>query len=70
MYKYERIIFWSSDDECFVCDVPELPGCKADGDTIEEAVANSEVIIDEWIETAKDAGRQIPEPKMRRLEYA
>ena len=63
MYKYERIIYWSNDDNRFVVEVPELAGCMADGSTIEEAVKNSEVIIEEWIETAKELGREIPEPK-------
>ena len=63
MYKYERIIYWSNDDNRFVVEVPELAGCMADGSTIEEAVKNSEVIIAEWIETAKELGREIPEPK-------
>ena len=63
MYKYERIIYWSKDDNRFVVEVPELAGCMADGSTIEEAVKNSEVIIEEWIETAKELGRDIPEPK-------
>lgn len=63
MYKYERIIYWSNDDNKFVVEVPELAGCMADGATVEEAVQNSEVIIEEWIETAKELGRDIPEPK-------
>ena len=50
MYKYERIIYWSNDDDAFIVEVPELPGCMADGKTIEEAIANTEVIIKEWIE--------------------
>ena len=64
-YKYEIIIYWSDEDKAFVAEVPELPGCMADGATYTEAVANVEVIIDEWIETAKDLGREIPEPKGR-----
>ena len=62
-YKYEIIIYWSEEDNAFVAEVPELPGCMADGATYSEAVSNVEVIIDEWIETAKDLGREIPEPK-------
>ena len=62
-YKYEIIIYWSDEDNAFVAEVPELPGCMADGATYSEAVSNVEVIIDEWIETAKDLGREIPEPK-------
>ena len=68
-YKYEIIIYWSKEDEAFIAEVPELPGCMADGATYAEAVANAETIIDEWIETAKSLGREIPEPKGR-LIYA
>ena len=68
-YKYEMIIYWSKEDEAFIVEVPELPGCMADGATYAEAVANAEVIIDEWMETAKSQGREIPEPKGR-LTYA
>lgn len=64
-YKYEIIIYWSDEDSAFVAEVPELPGCMADGSTYSEAITNVEVIIDEWIETAKDLGREIPEPKGR-----
>ena len=60
--KYERIIYWSDDDNKFIAEVPELPGCMADGNTPEEALRNSEIIISEWIETAKLLGREIPEP--------
>ncbi len=69
MYKYERIIYWSNDDNAFIVEVPELPGCMADGSTIEEAVKNSELMIKEWIETTKERGLDIPEPKGR-LMYA
>ena len=62
-YKYELIIYWSKEDEAFIAEVPELPGCMADGATYAEAVANAETIIEEWIETAKSLGREIPEPK-------
>lgn len=65
MSKYEIIIYWSSDDDAFVAEVPELPGCMADGETYQEALANAEVIIQEWLETAKEVGRPIPEPKGR-----
>ena len=65
MAKYEVIIYWSDDDRAFIAEVPELPGCAADGDTHQEALANVEVVIQEWIETAKELGRQIPEPKGR-----
>ena len=55
MYKYERIIYWSNDDNAFIVEVPELPGCMADGKTIEEAIANAEIIIKEWIEQFSDS---------------
>ncbi|PYS50859.1 MAG: hypothetical protein DMF68_05910 [Acidobacteria bacterium] len=64
-YKYEIIIYWSEEDNAFIAEVPELPGCMADGATYAEAVANAETVIDEWIETAKELGREIPEPKGR-----
>ena len=67
--RYEMIIYWSDEDEAFVVEVPELPGCAADGPTYEEAVANAKVVIMEWIETARDLGRPIPEPRGR-LMYA
>ena len=67
--KYGIIIFWSEDDEAFVAEVPELPGCMADGKTYREALKNAEQIIDEWIETAQEEGRPIPQPKGR-LMYA
>jgi predicted RNase H-like HicB family nuclease len=63
MSKYEIIIYWSEEDKTFIAEVPELAGCMADGETYQEALANAEVIIEEWIETAKDLGRQIPESK-------
>ena len=69
MYKYERIIYWSKDDNKFIVEVPELPGCMVDGETIEDAVKNSELIISEWIDTAGMLGREIPQPKGR-LIYA
>ncbi len=65
MIKYEVIIYWSDEDQVFIAEVPELPGCTADGATYKEALANVEVIIQEWIETAKELGRPIPEPKGR-----
>ena len=63
--KYELIIYWSEVDQSFIVEVPELPGCAADGETYQEAVQNVEVIIQEWIETAQELGRPIPEPKGR-----
>lgn len=62
---YEMIIYWSQEDQAFVVEVPELPGCMADGPSYREAVANAEVVIREWIETATELGRPIPEPKGR-----
>jgi predicted RNase H-like HicB family nuclease len=67
--KYEIIIYWSEEDKAFIAEVPELPGCLADGKTYRAALANAEQIIGEWIETARKLGRQIPEPKGR-LIYA
>ena len=69
MSKYEMVIYWSEVDNSFVVEVPELPGCMADGATYQAAVANAEQIIKEWIDTAKEEGRPIPEPKGR-LIYA
>ena len=69
MYKYEIIIFWSEEDNAYVTEVPELPGCMADGATTKEALENTEKVISEWIETAKEAGRPVPEPKGR-LKFA
>lgn len=67
--RYELIIYWSKDDDSFVVEVPELPGCMADGKTYAAAVKNAEEIIDEWIETARKLGRPIPEPRGK-LAYA
>ncbi|MBK6769534.1 MAG: type II toxin-antitoxin system HicB family antitoxin [Ardenticatenales bacterium] len=66
-WKYEVIIYWSEDDQSYVAEVPELPGCAADGATYQQALANVEVIVHEWIETARELGRAIPEPKGRLL---
>jgi predicted RNase H-like HicB family nuclease len=63
--RYEMIIYWSDEDESFIVEVPELPGCAVDGTTYEEAVANAKKIIAEWIETAQKLGRAIPEPRGR-----
>jgi predicted RNase H-like HicB family nuclease len=65
--RYEVIIYWSAEDEAFVAEVPELPGCAADGPTYELALANVRTVIDEWIETAQQLGRTIPEPRGRLL---
>ena len=63
--RYEIIIYWSEDDNAFIAEVPELSGCMADGKTYQEAVDNAVIVIDEWIETAKDLGRSIPLPRGR-----
>jgi predicted RNase H-like HicB family nuclease len=70
MYKYEVIIYWSEEDQAYLAEVPELPGCMADGITYHEALQNIQTIIQEWIETAKKMGRKIPRPKGRKLQYA
>lgn len=64
MSKYSMILSWSEEDQAYIVAVPELPGCMADGKTPEEAVKNTEIIISEWIETAKMLGREIPEPSL------
>jgi predicted RNase H-like HicB family nuclease len=63
--RYEIIIYWSDEDKSFVAEVPELAGCMADGKTYKEALSNAEIIIQEWIETAKELKRPIPQPKGR-----
>ena len=65
--RYELIIYWSELDKSFIVEVPELPGCMADGQTYIEAVTNVEIVIQEWIETAQELGRTIPTPKGRLL---
>src|SRR5437867_2692333 len=67
--RYEIVLYWSQTDEAFVAEIPELPGCAADGTTYQEALANAELVIQEWIETAKELGRPVPEPRGR-LMYA
>lgn len=67
--RYEIILYWSEEDQSFIAEVPELPGCAADGATYQEAVANVEVVIQEWIQTARELGRAVPEPRGR-LMYA
>ncbi|MHB9024109.1 MAG: type II toxin-antitoxin system HicB family antitoxin [Armatimonadota bacterium] len=69
MSKYEIIIYWSEEDKAFLAEVPELAGCMADGGTYQEALANAEIIIQEWIDTARELQRTIPEPRGR-LKYA
>jgi predicted RNase H-like HicB family nuclease len=65
MPRYEVIIYWSEEDQAFIAEVPELPGCAADGQTYQEALANAEVVIQEWLETATELGRPIPTPRGR-----
>jgi predicted RNase H-like HicB family nuclease len=70
MHKYEVIIYWSNDDGVFIAEVPELPGCAAHGAAQDEALANVRQAIDLGIETAREFGDPIPEPKGRRLQFA
>ena len=70
MHKYEIVIYWSEEDNAFIAEVPELPGCMSDGESYNVALKNVQTIIDEWIETAKKLGRKIPVPKGRKLQYA
>ena len=67
MTRYEIILYWSGEDDAFIAEVPELAGCAADGATRQEALANVEVVIAEWLETARELGRSIPQPKGRLL---
>ena len=69
-HRYGIILYWSAEDAACVAEVPELPGCAADGASCGEAIRNAEIVIDEWIETAREVGRPIPEPKGRRLMLA
>jgi len=67
MNKYEIILYWSKTDKAFIAVVPELPGCMADGQSYVDAVKNVEVVMGEWIETARELGRSVPEPRGRLL---
>jgi predicted RNase H-like HicB family nuclease len=69
MIKYEVILYWSEEDQAFIAEVPELPGCMADGESYQKALANVELVAKEWIETARELGRKIPKPKGK-LVYA
>ena len=64
-FRYEIILYWSEKDQAFIAEVPELPGCASDGETYQKALQNVEIIMQEWIETAQELGRTIPEPKRR-----
>lgn len=66
-YRYEIILYWSEEDQAFIAEVPELPGCAADGRTYAEAIEAAEVVIREWIETARELGREVPQPRRRLL---
>ena len=68
--KYEVIIYWSEDDNAFIAEMPELPGCAADGATLDEALANVQIVAAEWIETAHELGREVPKPRGRLLDAA
>ena len=70
MHKYEIIMYWSNEDDAFVAEVPELPGCAAHGDTQEMALAEIKLAMELWIETAREFGDVIPEPKGKRLTPA
>ena len=63
--RYEIILYWSDEDQAVIAEVPELPGCAADGETYEDALSNVRTIMDEWVETARDLGREVPKPKGR-----
>ena len=70
MFKYETIIYWSEEDQSFLADVPELPGCMAHGASADQALANAQEAIQLWLDTAREFGDPIPEPKGRRLIFA
>lgn len=70
MYKYETIIYWSEEDQLFIADVPELPGCVAHGASPDEALSKAQDAMQLWLDTAREFGDPIPEPKGRRLVYA
>ena len=70
MQKYELIIYWSNEDEVFIAEAPELPGCKAHGDTQETALLHINQAVELWLETAREFGDPIPQPKGRRLLFA
>ncbi|MCU0837601.1 MAG: type II toxin-antitoxin system HicB family antitoxin [Rhodospirillales bacterium] len=65
--RYEVIIYWSPEDQAFIAEAPELPGCMADGKTHQDALRQLEIVMTEWIETARELGRTIPQPRGRLL---
>ena len=69
MIRYEMIVYWSEEDNAYLVEVPELPGCMADGQTYQEAITNAEAVIQEWLQTAQELGRSTPVPRGR-LVYA
>jgi predicted RNase H-like HicB family nuclease len=64
-FRYEVILYWSEEDNAYIAEVPELAGCAADGPSYQDALANVEIVIQEWIETAREVGRDVPEPRGR-----
>lgn len=70
MYKYEIVFYWSNEDDCFIAEVPELPGCMAHGKTQQKTLSNVNKAIELWISTAKEFGDPIPEPKCQKLMFA
>jgi predicted RNase H-like HicB family nuclease len=70
MHRYEIILYWSDEDQAFIAEVPELPGCMAHGDTAESALQHCHEAMDLWIDTARELGREVPTPKGRRLMFA
>jgi predicted RNase H-like HicB family nuclease len=62
-FEYENVVYWSKDDNAYIIEIPELPGCMTDGRTYKEAINNTTIIIKEWIETARELGRNIPKPR-------
>lgn len=69
-HRYEIILYWSDEDALFIAEVPELPGCMAHGDSRERALAEAHQAIELWVETAREMGREVPEPKGHRLQLA
>lgn len=65
MINYAIVIYWSDEEDAFIAEVPELPGCMADGTTYQDALSNMQLVMQEWIETAEEVGRPIPQPKGR-----